>query len=122
MNKILLIILFLTLSCSKELSRFSKVSFTDQLFEVKPFIADQNGNLYLTYKVRIVEENLQLRWIVDSRKHDDKLYYYFVGQLSYPEYENLVSLPIEKKFATLIKEGKAFWLNPDGTKTKLTVD
>ena len=52
----------------------------------------------------------------------DKGYYYFAGPLSHPEFGESIERTLDRdELAPLARRNAIYWLDPDGTETRLTI-
>lgn len=101
----------------------SNLSCTYDSFVIIPRIIKEDDKYFLEYKINILNTDSLTRWFVYSEIQEDKLVFLASDKLSYQEYKGIVKRSIVD--STSIKycnENKVFWLNKDGSISKLVID
>ncbi len=127
MNKSLRLVIlklaFLLLLSANSFGQFSM--FDKHYFSESPKIVHRDGRCFVRYKYGTFPDNFSFFFATCSKIKDDKLVFSLPctassghrteGQLQFEEIKNHEKIQ-------LIKEGVAFWLEPDKTLTALSVD
>ncbi|MEW6304442.1 MAG: hypothetical protein AB1705_13275 [Verrucomicrobiota bacterium] len=78
-----------------------------------PVLIQRGDRFYLRYRRAIGDLGLALPLVAKLGK--DAGYYYFGGNVSHPEWGNLIERPLDfDGFTELARTGRVFWLDPDG--------
>jgi hypothetical protein len=98
-------------------------SLSDVEFAVFPYISHHDEQYFLKYQLKPTDQqNLQLLRVVYSRITNDKAYYFFSGAISHPEKGRMIERPLsEDKAGAFAARGAVYWLDNDGTETRLKV-
>jgi hypothetical protein len=95
------------------------VSLCDARFAEEPYIVKRGPRYYLHYRMAL-DDKMNLRRVLIAKKNGNRGMYYLTGFISHPEWGGVVERPVAYDgFAEFAKKGAIFWLDPDGTETKL---
>ena len=98
------------------------ISLKEAQFAVGPEIIQRGDHFYLRYRRALVSDRYPLRVVLDVKKTKDAGYYFFIGQISYPEWGNTIERPLAyDDLEDLARRGQIYWLDPDGTQHPLPV-
>jgi hypothetical protein len=85
-------------------------------------LIQRGQHFYLRYRRALEKDKYPLRLVLAVKKDADAGYYYFIGPISYPEWGNVVERPLAYDgFEAFAREGRVYWLDPDGTKHPIPV-
>ncbi|UVO28154.1 hypothetical protein [Bradyrhizobium arachidis] len=99
------------------------VALQDVPFEEGPYIVQRGENFYLHYRLAAgADERPRPRMVVDSKKAQDKAFYFFIGPISNPERGNVIERPLASDgLMEFARRGALYWLNPDGSEIPLEI-
>jgi hypothetical protein len=87
-----------------------------------PVIIQRGSRFYLRYRRSIDDDTLPLYMPVYAHKTPTAACFFFGGRLSHPEWGQLIERPlVYDGFEDLARQGRVFWLDPDGTKHPILV-
>lgn len=120
--RFILIVLIVNGGCTTTKHLSPVADNREAAFTIAPYILKKNGSFYLVYQVD-TKEGTNVRWVIGERNTKDKLYFFFAGKTSFPEYHHVVLRPVTKNENNIArcKADAVFWLNPDGSEMKLKI-
>lgn len=89
-----------------------------------PLIVQRGSDYFLRYRRATSPTDYTLILPVAYKQVGDAGCYYFYGPVSGFYYGQLVEYPLvyDKGATDLARAGRIYWLNPDGTKTKIPIE
>jgi hypothetical protein len=90
-------------------------AYDAKLFAVEPIIVHRGERLYLRYRMALDNIPHPPRFYVVVNKEASKGVAYFAGPLSFPEYGELIEIPLyPHELEDFARNGHFFWRDPDG--------
>jgi len=81
-----------------------------------PVLIQRGDHFYLHYRRTVDPQGQNLQPLVGSKHKGDGVCYYFTIPTSATEWGNLVERPLAYDgYEEFARQGKVFWLDPDGT-------